>query len=59
MEYTEQQIKEWKAKAEKWDKLDAEINKCYYDEDGEELDDEEGGDLITIGELAAEAFGYF
>lgn len=42
-------------KAEKWDKLDAEIGEYYseYDED-----DEDGGALLEIGETTAEAFGY-
>lgn len=55
---TEKQIKEWKAKAEKWDTLDNEISKFYFDEEGNELEDGEGGDLIDIGEAAAAAFGY-
>lgn len=57
--YTEEQIQEWKEKAEKWNKLDAQIAACYVDENGDELQDEDGGaDLGTIGELAAMAFGF-
>jgi hypothetical protein len=57
--YTEQQINEWKAKAEKWDALDAKIAKFYFTEDDEEIPDgDEGGDLCDIGEAAASAFGY-
>lgn len=41
------------AKAAKWDKLDMAIAK-FYPED----EDEEGGDLVDIGEVAARAFGY-
>jgi hypothetical protein len=61
MEYTKEQIKEWKAKAEKWDELDAKISKCYcnsdgdYDEDNPEIED---ADLCTIGEMAAISFGW-
>jgi len=45
-------------KANKWDKLDAQILKCYQDENGKEYSEDEGGDLCTIGEIAAIAFGY-
>lgn len=45
-------------KMQKWDDLDKEISGCYYDKDDNELPDDEGGDLCTIGELAAAAFGY-
>ena len=50
--YTEEQIKEFKAKADKWDALDEELNKIYDEED------EDGADLAHVGELAAQAFGY-
>ena len=65
MNYTEQQIEEWKSKAEKWDALDEEISTFYPElEDDEEspfgapefMGDDEG--LIGIGEAAARAFGY-
>lgn len=60
MDYTKEQIEAWKAKAEKWDKLDAEIAKFYVDENEEVWPDgEEPGDLVDIGEAAARAFGYF
>ncbi len=66
MNYTNEQIERWKSKAEKWDALEAQISKCYFtdqdDQDGypiqREEDDDEGGDLITIGEIAAKAFGH-
>jgi len=58
MEYTSEQIKEWKDKAEKWDNLDKKIAKFYVDKDGNELPDGEGGDLADIGETAAIAFGW-
>ena len=47
-------------KAEKWDKLSEKIAKCYVDENGDELSEEdlEGIDLGTIGEIAASAFGW-
>ncbi|ACU61299.1 hypothetical protein [Chitinophaga pinensis] len=61
--YTEEQIQEWKSKAEKWDQLDKKIESCYgkENEDGEWEpfeDEDEGCDLGYIGELAARAFGY-
>ena len=51
---------QFKVKSEKWDKLSDKIEKCYVDEEGEELSDEEseGIDLGTIGEIAATAFGW-
>lgn len=56
---SKKQIQEWKRKAEKWDALNEEICKYYFDKDGNELQEgEEGGDLIDIGEAAARAFGY-
>lgn len=61
MDYTQEQIQEFKNKAEKWDKLETEISKCYcnvdgeYDEDNPEIED---ADLCTIGEIAASAFGW-
>lgn len=56
MDYTKEQIEQWKAKAEKWDALAARIEKFYVNEEGEEA--EEGGDLCDIGEVAAHAFGW-
>lgn len=59
MEYTKEQIEAWEAKAEKWDELEEEIGHCYEcDDDGEPLYDDDEVDLITIGEIAASAFGY-
>lgn len=61
MDFTEDQIKEWKRKAEKWDALDKEIGKSYpdYDDEGNEVPAEEPeADLISIGEKTAIAFGY-
>jgi hypothetical protein len=61
MNYTKEQIEEWKAKAEKWDLLNEEIGKCYpnYDDEGNELESEiPEADLGTIGEIAATAFKY-
>ena len=45
-------------KAAKWDALKIEIAKFYGDGDGGELDDDDGGDLCSIGEKAAIAFGF-
>jgi hypothetical protein len=62
MNYSEEQIQEFKRKADLWDALDDKIYKCFFDENGEPLpDDEEDApaDLTTIGEYAATAFGYF
>ena len=53
---TPSQIKEWKLKAEKWDKLGDEIAKYYEGENNE--DPEMEGDLCDIGEAAAMAFGW-
>lgn len=60
MEYTKEQIEAWKQKAEKWDKLEAEVLAYYetYDEEGNELEPEKEGDLGDIGEVAARAFGF-
>lgn len=55
---TENEIKEWKIKADKWDALKEKIDKFYFDNGGEELEDEDGGNLVDIGEAAAIAFGF-
>lgn len=55
---TEQEIAQWKKKAEKWDSLDKQVAKFYVDENGDEIDEDAGGDLGDIGEVAAIAFGY-
>lgn len=54
---TVKQIKEWRDKAKKWDDLEEKIGKFYPIEEGEEPERE--GDLMDIGELAANAFGFF
>ena len=56
----EKLINKYKIKSDKWDKLDAKIAKCYVDENGDELSEEEyeNIDLCTIGEIAASAFGW-
>jgi len=53
---TQQQINEWRHKAEKWDKLNKQIGKYYNGENNEPP--EKNGDLCDIGEAAATAFGY-
>lgn len=56
----DEQIAEWKKKAEKWDKLSNEVSKFYCDKDGEYSEDnpEYEGDLCTIGEVAAHHLGW-
>lgn len=54
IELMEGYASEFKLKSENWDKLDAEIGE-YYNEDENE---EQEGDLCSIGETAAIAFGY-
>ena len=56
----EELTKELYEKSKKWDALSARIERVYCTEDGEmrEDDDEEGGDLCVIGEMAASAFGW-
>lgn len=49
---TEEEYLKLKTKAEKWDALDDRIATFYSSHPDEE------GDLIDIGEAAAEAFGY-
>lgn len=61
--YTEQQIREFKEKADKWDSLDEKISEMYVNPETEEpYTDEEieekGFDLTSIGEAAAIAFGW-
>jgi len=55
-----QQIADWKKKAEKWEALGKEIEKFYCNSEGEydEENPEEQGDLCTIGEVAACAYGW-
>lgn len=55
----EEEIQIYKDKAIKWDKLENEIARCYVDENGDELSEEEleNIDLVTIGEIAMNAFG--
>ena len=55
MKYTEEQIEEFKKKADKWDALEKKISSFYPDEDSENTI----GDLLDIGEAAAIAFGFF
>jgi len=53
---------QFKTKADKWDKLDDEIGAFYneetYDAENDCDFDESEGDLGSIGEVAAIAFGY-
>ncbi len=56
---TKEEIEQLKIKVGKWDALEAKISACYVDEDGNELQEEDGGaDLCDIGEIAAIAFGF-
>jgi len=56
IDYAEQ----FKKKADRYDILESKIAKCYVDENGEELSEEESEnmDLGTIGEIAAGEFGW-
>ncbi len=45
-------------KAKKYDELAAKIAACYESDDGDYDENEEGADLLTIGEIAAAHFGY-
>lgn len=53
-------IKLMKDKADKWDKLEAEVAKYYCNKEGEYDEDEpeEDGDLCDIGEACASAMGW-
>jgi len=65
LEYTQEDViliaetfaKLFKYKADKWDKLDAEISK-FYEVDEEDLEDYGEGDLCDIGEIASMHLGY-
>ncbi|MFA9191105.1 hypothetical protein AAGV28_06950 [Flavobacterium sp. FZUC8N2.13] len=56
IEFAEQ----YKNKADKWDALGEKIARCYFDENGDDLSEEESEDidLGTIGEKAAIAYGW-
>lgn len=57
---TNKEYNELKAKAKQWDDLEEKISARYghEDENGEWVENEDDGDgLITIGEIAATAFG--
>lgn len=53
-------VSKYKEKADKWDKLEAEVAKFYCDKDGEYNEDEpeEQSDLADIGEVCAMAMGW-
>lgn len=53
-----EQVQEWKEKAQQWDDLEAKIATYYFDDEGNELPEYEGGGLADIGETAAIAFGF-
>lgn len=53
-----EEVEKLSVKAKKWDALDDKISKFYFNDEGEEIEDSEGGDLCDIGEVAARAFGY-
>lgn len=63
MEYTKEQIEEFKLKAQEWDKLGKEIERHYINlETNEPWTDEEaeekGYNLESIGEVCAAAYGW-
>jgi hypothetical protein len=49
-------IETLRQKAKKWDELKSKLESFYFDENGEELGEENCGDLVNIGEEAARAF---
>lgn len=57
MNYTQQQIESFKAKAEKWDALEKKlIDLTYDDEKDEAKPEDESNDLCAIGEISMRAF---
>ena len=58
LEELKKQVVMLRIKADRWDALEEQISGYYVDGNGDELSDEEGGDLTDIGETAARAFGY-
>ncbi len=58
MEISQEEYNALKIKADKWDKLDVQISNFYLQDMGEFDENDSEGDLSTIGELAAMAFGY-
>lgn len=59
IEISKQEYDTLKAKAERLDKIEAEVLKYYedYDEDGNEIPPEKEGDLSDIGEYICSEFG--
>ena len=60
---TEEELNVLKRKAQKWDELGEKIARCYPPEPGDEIEGDEtdyidDADLITIGEMAASAYGW-
>lgn len=55
----EKSFLEMQEKARKWDSLGDEIAKCYAEEGDDDFDKyEREADLLTIGKLAASAYGW-
>ncbi len=57
----EQELQIIKEKAAKWDALEEKIRGYYFDDNGQEIEDERmdnGMSLLDIGEDAARAFGF-
>jgi GTP-binding protein EngB required for normal cell division len=55
-EWIEEYTKQYKIKAEKWDKLNSEISRFYKEE--YESTAEEESNLLNLGEITCIAFGY-
>lgn len=55
---SKEMIIKWKSKADKLDSLEEQIGRFYFDGDGNELEDGEGGDLCDMGEVTARALGF-
>lgn len=59
MNYTPDQIEEFKRKANAYDELEKQIAEYYGEENEEgEYEENEDSDLSTIGEIAASHFGF-
>ena len=59
VEIEELELTALKVKAANWDKLGEEIAACYAEEGDEDFEEHEGeADLVTIGEIAATAYGW-
>lgn len=63
IQISQEEYEKLKRKAQKWDDLGAKIARCYPPEPGDEIEGDdtdyiEDADLLTIGEIAASAYGW-